>query len=341
VTDLLIVEVDPFDPASFDPWWRAYHDAEAHDRGASATIWQLEELRAQLQDAGRRMWMAGWSGLVDGEVVTTGWMGAPMLDNLDRASLAVTTLAGHRRRGYATAMLAHVEQVARARGRTVFGGEAHWPYAAGPDGTGASGREFARAHGYDLALGDVQRRLSLPVADALLDELAAEATAHHPTYTLRSWVGAVPEDLVDDYAAISASLMTEAPTGELDVEPESADVAALREHEALLAKQGRTRYATVALDGTGRLAAYTDLVTTIHEPGRAYQWGTLVRRTDRGHRLGLAVKVANLRLLQRQRPDIAQLTTFNAEVNSHMIGVNERLGFVPVERLGEFQRKPA
>ena len=31
--------------------------------------------------------------------------------------------------------------------------------------------------------------------------------------------------------------------------------------------------------------------------------------------------------------------TFNAEVNEHMIGVNERLGFVPIERLGEFQKK--
>ena len=89
----------------------------------------------------------------------------------------------------------------------------------------------------------------------------------------------------------------------------------------------------------GEVAAYTDLVTTIHEPDRAYQWGTLVRRADRGHRLGLAVKVANLRLLQRERPDIVQLTTFNAEVNAHMIGVNERMGFVPVERLGEFQKK--
>ena len=38
----------------------------------------------------------------------------PMLDNLDRANLAVTTIDGHRRRGYATAMLAHVEQVAQA-----------------------------------------------------------------------------------------------------------------------------------------------------------------------------------------------------------------------------------
>jgi RimJ/RimL family protein N-acetyltransferase len=133
--------------------------------------------------------------------------------------------------------------------------------------------------------------------------------------------------------------MTEAPTGELTIEPQTADVAALREQETLLAKQGRTKYSTVALDGDGRAAAYTDLVTTIHEPDRAYQWGTLVRRAHRGHRLGLAVKIANLQLLQGERPDLRQVTTFNAEVNEHMIGVNERMGFEPVERLGEFEKK--
>ena len=339
MSELQVVEVDAFDPSSFDPWWRAYHDAEETDRGASATIWQLEELRAQLQDPGRRAWMGGWSGIVDGEVVTTGFLGTPLLDNLDRANLAVTTIDGYRRRGYASAMLAHVEQVARDRGRTVLGGEAYWAYDAGPEGPGSPGREFARAHGYELALGDVQRRLALPVADDLLAELAAEAAGHHAAYTLRSWVGPVPEELVAEIAEMDAALMTEAPTGELTIEPQAADVAALREGEQLLAKQGRTKYSTVALDADGHAAAYTDLVTTIHEPDRAYQWGTLVLRADRGHRLGLAVKIANLQLLQRERPDLRQVLTFNAEINAHMIGVNERLGFTPVSRLGEFQKK--
>jgi RimJ/RimL family protein N-acetyltransferase len=113
----------------------------------------------------------------------------------------------------------------------------------------------------------------------------------------------------------------------------------VREDEAVLARQGRRKYNTVALDATGDLVAFTDIATTAHEPGRSYQWGTLVRRDARGHRLGLAVKVANLRLLQSERPDIVRLTTYNAEVNAPMIAVNERLGFAPVARLGEFQKR--
>ena len=55
--------------------------------------------------------------------------------------------------------------------------------------------------------------------------------------------------------------------------------------------------------------------------------------------VGLGVKVANLRLLQRERSDIVRLTTYNAGVNAHMIGVNDALGFRPVARLGDFQKK--
>ena len=107
------------------------------------------------------------------------------------------------------------------------------------------------------------------------------------------------------------------------------------QREEVLARQGRTKYNTVAISAAGEVVAYSDLATTVHDPGRAYQWGTLVRRDHRGHRLGVALKVANLRLLQHERPDVLRLTTYNAEVNSHMIGVNEALGFVWDETVEE------
>lgn len=334
-----IVEVDAGDPASFDPWHRAYVAAELAIGPDVASPWQLEEVRAMMLHQGSRAWTAGWSGLVDGRVVCSGWLRTPLLDNTDRAELMVHTVPDARRRGHATAMLEHLEAVARERGRSILGAEASWPYAVGAEGDGEPGPAFAYARGYDLALGDVKRLLRLPVGEELLDGLAAAAAPHHVGYVLRSWVGPVPDDLLVGWARLVASLAIEAPTGELSVEAESADPAVVREDEALLAKQGRTKYNTVAVAPDGDVVAYTDVVTTVHEPGRAYQWGTLVRRDARGHRLGIAVKVANLRLLQAQARDITLLTTYNAEVNRQMIEVNERLGFTPVARLGEFQKR--
>jgi GNAT superfamily N-acetyltransferase len=334
-----IVEVDASDPDGFGAWHRAYVEAELAIGPDLASPWQLEEVRAMMLHQGSRAWTAGWSGIVDGTVVCAGWLRLPLLDNTERAQVMVHTAPAARRRGHATAMLGHLEAVARDRGRSILGGEATWAYAADADGGTEAGPSFAYARGYDLALGDVKRVLRLPVDGAVLAGLATDAAAHHAGYTLRSWVGPVPDDLLDGWARLNARLMVEAPTGELDLEPETADPAVVREDEAMIARQGRTKYNTVALDPAGEVVACTDLATTVHEPGRAYQWGTLVRRDARGHRLGLAVKVANLRLLQSAAPDITLLTTYNAEVNRHMIEVNERLGFIPVARLGEFQKR--
>lgn len=57
------------------------------------------------------------------------------------------------------------------------------------------------------------------------------------------------------------------------------------------------------------------------------QWGTIVRGEHRGHRLGLAIKAANLQYLAEVCPGARRIDTINAEVNDAMISVNETLGF--------------
>lgn len=337
--ELEIRELDPADDAAMKAWHHAYAVAERHELGDVAGVWQLEEVRALMLDRGSHSWNGGWSGVVDGETVAAGWMRIPLLDNLDLADTRVHVLPDHRRRGHGSAMLAHLEDAARERGRRVLTALASWPYDAGSDGAGASAPGFAAARGWSLALSEVQRELRLPVAEEVLDRLARDAARAHAAYTLRSWVGPVPDDLLQGWAEVTSSLATQAPTGDLELEPEAVSAEAVREREAVLERQGRTKYNTVALDADGVVVAYSDLATTVHEPGRAYQWGTLVRGEHRGHRLGIAVKAATLRLLQRERPDVTRVTTYNAEVNAHMIGVNEAMGFVPVARLGDFQKR--
>ena len=337
---LRIVPVDPTDDAAFAAWHHVYETSAKHELGEVATPWQLEELRVTLQGAGIHGWSGAWAAVADGVTVGAGWLRTPLLDNLELADLDVHVLPERRRGGTGSALLALLEDEARSRGRRVLTGLSSWLYDAGPAGDGAPGPGFARARGFDLALSEVQRELRLPVDDDLLHGLSDDAARAHPAYTLRSWSGPVPDDLLQGWAEVTSILATEAPTGDLELEPEAASTDAVREREDTAARQGRTKYNTVALSSSGEVVAYSDLATTVHEPGRAYQWGTLVRREHRGHRLGVAVKVANLRLLQRERPDVTRMTTYNAEVNSHMIGVNEAIGFRPVARLGDFQKKP-
>lgn len=333
---LEIHRIDPFDAPAFDAWWDAYAAARRADMGEHALVWSREESRAELQHPSSTTERRAYVATRDGAVVGSGSLALSRKDNLHSAALDVTVPAEHRRQGVGSALLAHVEAEAADASRRTFRAETAWPASAPADGDGQPGREFARRHGYQVALGDLQSRLTLPVTDAAIDELLAEAPADG--YEIRSWVGRVPEEFVAEWTTLDAVLDTEAPTGELDIEPSAADVADHRTDEVMLAGQGRTSFGTVALASDGRVAAYTQIVVS-RDDGNAYQWGTLVRREDRGHRLGLRIKLENLRMLQLRMPEVPYIYTFNAESNAHMLAVNVRLGFRPTGRLAELQKR--
>lgn len=335
-----IVQVDPSDPAGFDPFYEVYAAAsKAGPAGEFATPYQIDELRVAMADPDERRLRLGWAGWVGDSVAAGAWLEASTVDNTDLATVLVSCHPDHRGRGYAATMLAHVEDEARARGMTRLLAEMNWAHSAGASGAGSTDLAWARRRGFEVGLVDVQRRLVLPVADELLDRLAAEAATRHEGYRLRTFTGPIPDELAEGWVALDAALMTEAPMGEIEREQEQPDVSALRAREAMIAAQGRAKVNTAALAPDGDVVAYSDIGVTVHESERAYQWGTLVRTDHRGHRLGLAVKVANLRLLQETHPQITTLVTYNADVNAHMIAINEQLGFRPVAYLGELQKK--
>lgn len=331
-----ISRIDPFDDDAVDAWWDAYAAARRVGMGENAVIWSREESRAELQQPSATTDRRAFAAVEHGEVVGSASIALSLKDNVHIAAIGVNVPAEHRRRGIGSALLAHLEREAAAAGRTTMRTDIFWPASAPADGTGEPGREFARRHGYEVAIGDLQSRLDLPVADAAIDDLLADAPA--TGYALRSWSGPVPDDLVGEWAALDALLDTEAPTGDLDIEASSADVADFRADEQLVARQGRTSFGTVALTADGHVAAYTQIVVS-RDDGNAYQWGTLVRREDRGRRLGLRVKLENLRMLQRLSPETARVYTFNADSNVHMLAVNTRLGFRMTARMGELQKR--
>lgn len=332
-----ITPVDLTDEAALRAWHATYLAAETHD-AALPTPWMFEELSARFRAAAVDKEFVVLAGRRDGRVLATGVAELPLKDNLDRAGLLVHTHPDALRRGNGTAMLRELEVTVAARGRSLLGSEVSYPYELGPTGAGAAGVEFLLRHGYQLALGDIQRSLSLPVDPALLSALATEAAAHHAAYRLRVFADRCPDDLVESYGRLVGLLTTEAPMGDLALEPEVYDAERVRHEESVARASGRTSYVAVAQDARDEVVAYTQLMVAHHDPGRVYQWGTLVHPAHRGHRLGLAVKTAAHALLQEREPDLTLCVTTNAEVNGPMVAINERLGYRPVGRLAEFEK---
>jgi RimJ/RimL family protein N-acetyltransferase len=195
----------------------------------------------------------------------------------------------------------------------------------GPERADAAPMRFAARHGFRVANTEIQRRLRLPVAEALLDEVDAEGAGHRDGYTVETFVGDLPDELLPSYCDLVNQLIVDAPSGEVDYEANAQTPETMREHIALQRKIGRPVYRSLAVRD-GLAVAQSDLALQT-EGDTAVQWGTYVHRDHRGHRLGAAVKVANLRAVQRDRPDITRIDTSNAETNSWMVAINERLGF--------------
>ena len=134
-----IEPVDPGDPAGLEAFYAVYAAASrAGPAGGLATIWQLEEVRVAMVDPDRRRLRLAWAGWEGGSVVATGWMEASTVDNTDLAMVLVCADPDHRGHGHATAMLDHVEDEARALGRSRLIADITWAYSAGTSGDGST-----------------------------------------------------------------------------------------------------------------------------------------------------------------------------------------------------------
>ena len=324
------VELD--DDAEFRRFHEVMDSAERFERPL-AGMWSLEEARILFTEGDPAEHVWGFVAVDGGEIVGAGMASLPKHDNRHMAWVMPWVEPQRRRRGIGSVVLEHLLERCRAERRTHHIIETSYPFERRDD---HPYRQFAEKHGFTLANTEIRRHLPLPVDEAELDRLIADSAAHHEGYCIVSFDGPIPDDLVDSLCRTKSQLGVDAPTGTLDFEEERIDRDVLREREAQLRRQGRTMISTLAVAPDGEVVAYNDLVIPRDDPPNVYQWGTLVRRDHRGHRLGMAVKARGLKQLQAHLGDAlgttrTRISTCNAEQNAHMVGINERLGFRPVE----------
>ncbi len=260
-------------------------------------MWSYEEMAGFFRmpsDDRRTVGVTAWDA---GEMVGAGWAMLPLLDNTDKAECFVVVEPELRGRGIGAAVLEGLVAVARADGRTALMSNAGIPFEERAD---HPIMRWAGRNGFEVANVEIMRTLYLPVAGDLLDAVEAESAPRHEAYNIATYVDALPDELLPSYCHLNNQLVLDAPMGDLDYEEEALTPEVHKQRMARNKAVGRTVFTTLALLD-GEVVAHTDL--GVPEDGsEAHQWGTLVHRDHRGHRLGAAVKAANLRRMQQARP---------------------------------------
>ena len=262
-------------------------------------------------------WLARGGGPGD----VAGWyrLELPDLENTDRAALLIMVHPDARRRGTGKALFRHAAQQADAAGRTILFGEVR---------DGQAGDAFAAAAGAKPGIPGMYRRLDLPaLPPGKLAALKAEAVAAAAGYSVVRWAGQTPAGYREPLARV-VQAYEDAPHDE-GVEREVWDASRIDRTDAASASMGVRAYVVAAVhDATGEMVAMSDVAIEQDDPVWAHQGLTAVDRRHRGHRLGLLLKTTMLEWLAEAEPGVRRVETGNAASNSHMIAVNDALGFV-------------
>ncbi|MEH0842603.1 GNAT family N-acetyltransferase [Micromonospora sp. CPCC 205711] len=332
-----ITPIDPADQAAVDEAYRigaAVNEADVPDFPPLCRQRFEASIRHPMPGNAPRWVLARLNGVPAGYLC----LDLPQLDNTDNATADLVVHPAYRRRGVGRALHQHGLRLLRDLGRKRVLGMATSALPGGP-ARPAAGAAFATAVGARPALVEVRRRLDvtrldLPGLDAMLAEAHPRATGYRPV----RWRQHAPEEYLADVAYLDGRLMTDAPLGDVEWEPEKIDAERVRATERALDARGRRRYHHGLLhEASGRLVAWTLLDVTPSSPWHAFQQITIVDPAHRGRRLGLIAKIENLRYARAHEPELSAVDTWNAAENAHMIDINERLGFRPVDAWTDWQ----
>ncbi|GAA3559280.1 GNAT family N-acetyltransferase [Microlunatus spumicola] len=315
-----LVEVDPDDEGHVGTLTRLIEVARAHD-DPDAFVQTVEDVRNEVRYGGD-LEPTQVVLLLDDTGAAVGHLGlwVPQHDNRHLVDARFSVVPDRRGQGFGTLLLEELQRRTLALGRTTL-----WIGVAADD---ASSTRFLAQHGFSPGSRDARRHQRLAQVDPeTIAAVERDAAAHARDYVLERVDP--PYDDAHLTALIPAmAAINDAPTGALTFEDEVFDLDRMREIEQARALRGeRARRVLARHRGTGAVAGHTYLTVRPWAPTEAYQWDTSVARVDRGHRLGLALKIEMMRWLAETEPQLEVVETWNNADNVPMINVNEALGY--------------
>lgn len=328
---MTIAQLDPADSAAMGRWYDLMVAVARHDLpdvpapGRREHTARFEHPLPALTEEALLAW--------DGErVVGAASYLLPQTENLSTVYLQLVVHPQHRCSGVGTSLLDEVYAAARRHHRSLIEIET---VRALPGGVARDEAGFRYLTNRAHQPGMTSIRSRCQIADPSEGD---EALPHADGYSLVQWRDAVPEEIIEDVAALQSRLLLDAPSGDLAVEQEVYDAARVRGQEATELGRGHRSYSTAARhDATGQIVARTKLSFEASDDVYARQRVTIVEPAHRGRRLGLIVKSPNHAYARAHEPALRVVDAWNAEENTHMRAVNARLGFQPVDCWSVFQ----
>lgn len=250
------------------------------------------------------------------------------------AEVELAVLPDHRRCGVGTTIAEAVEAILGRSGQS--------PVIVQTETYSSAGTAFAQSRG--MRVGNEEHRLLLDLpayldADANRYKDSGASTTvpvlrDDPDFAVTSWIGACPEDVLDDWARLREQMDEDVPVGDLTRTVNHASTAAIRSHEERMDHHGWTLVSSMAhVDGLA--VGYTEIMASAGSPDIVIQEDTLVDRAHRGHGIGRALKVANMRQLAEVEAatSASWIQTYTATGNEPMLALNRDLGFFTADTM--------
>jgi GNAT superfamily N-acetyltransferase len=323
-----IEQINPRNEAALRAWWEVGHAATADRPGKPWPLWEQSRVALPAHDPERDVTLLG---AIDGRaMVGAAMVVLPASDNRHLAGSAVYVDAARRRRGIGSSLLAEAEVIASGHGRTTMTGEAYLP----PAGT-VPAEAFAAVRGFSVANRESIKELAFADYRERRETLSVDPVG----YRIVTFDTVCPDDHVASLCRLLAMLLSEIPLGDLDLEASEWSAERVRAAERRRLDIGRRVQTALAITPDGEVVGISDVRIDDTDHEHAQVGVTLVDPAHRGHRLGLALKLASHDLALATYPTLERVDTSNAEVNTHMNAVNEALGYRTIETLLELQKK--
>ncbi|PLC12262.1 acetyltransferase [Kocuria flava] len=337
-----------------------------HVWGISELTAGPEELYRDLKDPFERV--AILRAEVDGHLAGRAEVRMPLMGATDSAHIVVDVDPSVTSQGTGSELLAAAEQLALGESRRRFRIQTEHPGPAEIEGDGSvtgvlpvitpetvewvdaadgSGRlplsnrqtRFALAAGYRLESVSDFAVLDLPLPQERVRRLLAPTGQDSP-YRVHTWSGPAPERWLDELAVLHSRMAGDSYLPPAAPDPDPWDAERVRRTEQLRAEAGhRSLIAVAEHEPSGRLVGMTELVLAGPHPTIAMQDETVVLREHRRRWLGTRLKLANLRRLEAEAPEVRTVYTWSHSGDDRMGRVNARLGFRVAGRSGVWSRE--